>query len=447
MSLSLSSHESAPGDESSPGPVSTAVWHALAWLVVGNAIGVMIAILLLVPQLNVLLGEWTYGRWMMVHMNTALYGWCSLPMLGFLFRVYGVDRAARWARPVVWLWSSALVIGSVSWLQGRSSGKLFLDWQGYARVFFVLALLALWLLLALSFLLGRGEQGDTRGGRALKMVGLVVLLAVPFAIYAASNPGVYPAVNPDTGGPTGESQLESSLGVVLILLLLPFGIARRVIAHGRIVRLSWCLLAAEGVLCSLLSRGDVSHHLPSQYLALGSMLVWFPLMPRYYRAFAWNETAQRWRTAMLWWWGGLVVTGWVLFLPGVLDRVKFTDVLVGHSLAAVAGFLSALLALVMVQLLGDRDAWILNRTWSFHVWNWGVFAYVVVMAVAGWMEARDPGFTIVAGPAREVLYILRLITGLMMLAASIEWLVAASYSPRTRTVAAPVLQESGVRAA
>lgn len=444
MSRSSSSHE---GHEGASEPVGTAVGHGLAWLVFGNALGVMIAILLLLPGLNTLLGEWTYGRWMMVHMNTALYGWCSLPMLAFLFRAYGVEKvsAARWARPVVWLWSGALVIGSVSWLQGRSSGKLFLDWQGYARVLFVVALLGLWLLLSVSFVANRDEREIARGGKVLKLVGLLVLLAVPFAIYAASSPGVYPAVNPDTGGPTGESQLESSLGVVLILLLLPFGIARRVMGQGRTIVLSWALLAAEGVLCGMLSRADVSHHRPSQYLALGTMVIWLPVMPRYYRAFTWNASTRRWRTATLWWWGGLVITGWVLFLPGVLDRVKFTDVLVGHSLAAVAGFLSAMLALVMVQLLGDDDAWILNRSWSFHLWNWGVLAYVAVMGVAGWMEARDPGFTIVAGPAREVLYVLRLITGLMMLAASVEWLVAAFHLP-TRT-AVPQLQERGVKVA
>ena len=39
--------------------VTSAVRHALAWLVVGNAIGVMLAILLLLPGLSLWLGEWT----------------------------------------------------------------------------------------------------------------------------------------------------------------------------------------------------------------------------------------------------------------------------------------------------------------------------------------------------------------------------------------------------
>jgi cytochrome c oxidase cbb3-type subunit 1 len=122
--------------------------------------------------------------------------------------------------------------------------------------------------------------------------------------------------------------------------------------------------------------------------------------------------------------------GALLFRPGVLDHFKFTDGLVGHSLVAVAGFLTALLAVVMVQLLGD-DGWILTRRWSFHMWNWSVLAYVVIMLIAGWIEGSDPSFTSVPGPLRNVLYTLRLITGVLMLVASAEWLIAASALLRT----------------
>src|ERR1017187_6453861 len=120
--------------------VALAAWHSLFWLVVANAIGSMIALLLLFPALNRLLGEWTYGRWIMVHMNLELYGWASLPLAGFLFKVYGADRGplAQWCRPVLWVWSAALGVGAYSWLSGHTSGKLFLDWSGYARIFFPL---------------------------------------------------------------------------------------------------------------------------------------------------------------------------------------------------------------------------------------------------------------------------------------------------------------------
>ncbi len=412
--------------------VAGAVWHSLVWLVLGNTLGVVLAVLLLLPGLNPWLGEWTYGRWMMVHMNAALYGWCSMPMLGFLFKVYGADRGtlSDWCRPVLWLWSGSLLAGSIAWLSGQSSGKLFLDWTGFSRIFFPLAMSALWLLLMAAFL--NDSHGNLRSGRPAfiaRVLGLLVLAAVPFAIYFASGPNVYSAVNPDTGGPTGASQLESSLGVVLILLVLPFGVTRRNERRLGAVKLSWVTFLAESVLVVLLGRSDISHHRPAQYLGLASMLVWLPLIPAYYAAFQWNSATRRWRIAMFWWWGGLVISGWVLFLPGILDRIKFTDVLVGHSLTAVAGFLTALLIFVLIQLMGEEDAWIFNRTWSFHAWNMGVLAYVVIISVAGWIEGGNPAFTIVPGVAREVLYIVRLLTGIAMLAGSIEWLVAASSLP------------------
>ena len=128
---------------------------------------------------------------------------------------------------------------------------------------------------------------------------------------------------------------------------------------------------------------------------------------------------------MLWWWAALVVTGWVLFLPGVLDHFKFTDGLVGHSFVAMAGFTSSLIVFVLVELLGE-DAWIFNRARSFYLWHGSVIAYIVLMTAAGWREGFDPAFTMVPGPERNTLYALRLVSGVLMLAASLDWLVDAT---------------------
>ncbi len=408
--------------------VANAAWHSLFWLVCANAIGVLIAILLLIPSLNRQLGEWTYGRWVMVHMNLELYGWTSLPLVGFLFSVYGADRGpvANWCRPVLWIWSFSLGVGVLSWLSGHSSGKLFLDWSGYARLLFPAALLALRLLLVLALIASWSHTGNTNLiAWVAKLAGLVILLAVPFFIYIASGPNTYPPVNPDTGGPTGASQLESSLAIVAILLMLPFGLAPRKPGKFRTIIIAWIVLTAESILCAALGRADVSHHRPAQFLSLGSLLVWLPLTPAYYAAFAWHANTRRWRLAFLWWWAALVVTGWIFFLPGILDHFKFTDGLVGHSFIAMAGFASSLIIFVMVQLLGE-DGWIFNRTRSFLLWNGSVIAYVVLMTIAGWREGFDPAFTITPGITRNILYTLRLITGILMLLASLDWLVDAS---------------------
>ena len=408
--------------------VAAAAWHGLFWLVLANAIGVMLATLLLFPALNLLLGEWTYGRWMMVHMNLELYGWTSLPLVGFLFRVYGADRGQleKWCRPVLWAWSTALGVGMVFWLSGQSSGKLFLDWTGYARTLFPVALMALWLVLLFAFLEGRrSSASSTIITTAAKLFGLLVLLAVPFALYIVANPNTYPAVNPDTGGPTGTSQLESSLAIVGILLMLPLGIARRKAGQSGAIVLAWIVLLAESLLCVALGRADISHHEPAQFLSLGSLLVWLPITPAYYAGFAWHKNARRWQLAFLWWWVALVLTGWIFFLPGVLDHFKFTDGLVGHSFVAMAGFASSLIIFVTVQLLGD-EGWIFNRARSFWLWHVGVISYIVVMLIAGWREGSNPAFTIVPGSERNLLYGLRLLTGIMMLLSSLDWLVDAS---------------------
>jgi cytochrome c oxidase cbb3-type subunit 1 len=403
--------------------IANTAWHALLWLVLGNAIGVMLATLLLFPSLNLWLGEWTYGRWMMVHMNIALYGWCSIPMIAFLFKAYGADRGptAAWCRPMLWAWSAALAAGCLTWLSGESSGKLFLDWSGYARILFPLAMGALWVLLVVSLAYAWNTAANaTKWMRISKLLGLALLLAVPIAIYVASGPDIYPAVNPDTGGPTGTSQLESSLMVVAILLIIPFGVVRRKAGNARAVVLCWTSLGVTALLCAALSRADVSHHNLVQFISLASLLIWIPLVPAYYGAFEWSPSTRCWRTAFLWWWALLVISGWVMFLPGVLDHFKFTDGLVGHSFIATAGFLSALIIFVMVQLLGG-DGWILTRAWSFRLWNWSVFGYVVVMLIAGWFEGSNPAFTIVPGTLRNFLYVLRLATGILMLVASLDW--------------------------
>ncbi len=435
----LSSHAEHV-DERAPKIVAQAAWHSLLWLVAANALGVMLAVLLLWPSLNAYLGEWTYGRWMTVHMNLELYGWTSVPLVGFLFHVYGADRgtSAKWCRPVLWVWSSALGFGVFSWLSGYSSGKLFLDWQGYARSFFADALLALWYFLVIALVLHwkRGSE-ISLAGWAAKLAGLAILLAVPFLLWIASGPEGYPAINPSTGGPTGASQLESSLAVVLILLVLPFGIANRIAGKLRVIAGAWVLLAAHFLFSAWLGHGDVSHFVPAQYIGLATILLWLPVVPVYFRAFRWHDEARRWRTAVLWWWAALLVTGVILFLPGVLDRFKFTDGLVGHSFVAMAGFASSALVLVMVQLLGG-DAWIFNRTRSFYTWHLAVVAYMVVVSIAGWREGSTPAFTIVPGPERNTLYVLRLLTGVAMLLASFDWLAdCTSLLRETRGASAP----------
>ncbi len=408
--------------------MAVAAWHSLLWLVIANLVGVLLASMLLFPDINSLLGQWTYGRWMPVHLNLQLYGWCSLPLVAFLFSVYGADQkpAAAWCRPVLWIWSIALGIGALSWLSGHSSGKLFLDWTGYPRVLFPMSLLSLWALLTYS-LISVPRHGQPRNllVQGLKIIGLSLLLLIPFLLYIAANPEIYPPINPDTGGPTGASQLESTLVIIALLLLLPFGLTARKSARSWQMTTAWVVFAGECLLCLGLGRTDVSHHRPIQWISLGSLLVWLPLTPAYYSVFLWHPNTRRWRIAFLGWCSILVPTGWMLFLPGVLDHFKFTDGLVGHSLLAMAGFVSSLLIFVLVELLGE-DAWIFNGNWSFYVWHASVFTYVLIMFFAGWREGLDSAFSIVPGTLRNSIYAARLFLGVLIFLASLHWFIDSS---------------------
>lgn len=419
-----------------PTVVAQATWHSLAWLVFANLIGVWIAILLLYPGAGNWIAPWSYGRWMPAHLDLQLYGWISLPLVGWLMRIYRADRGglAPWSKTALVLWSFALTLGTVSWLNGHTSGKLFLDWTGYVRVFFPASILYLWGILVLALAQGWRQSRDSVMALAAKLAGLIVLLIVPFLIYIACNPNLYPPVNPATGGPTGASQLESVLVTVLILFVVPYGVTSRNQQPARWLKICWAVFALEAVLCLSLGRYDASNSNPAQYLGLATVLVWAPLLPRYYAAFLWRPSARIWLRATYAWWTMLLVTGWIIFLPGVLDRFKFTDGLVGHSLMAMAGFVTTLLILLLVMMLGE-DGDVFDSRWAFWAWQFGTFAYVAIMFYAGWIEGAHPAFTMVPGPLRNAIYWLRLVLGVGMTAGSIQWFYRLTRRMRSRAAA------------
>jgi cytochrome c oxidase cbb3-type subunit I len=412
-----------------PAVLKIAAWHSLAWLVFANGVGLLMATLLLFPGVNRWLGEFTYGRWVPLHLNLQLYGWCSLPLVAWLLKTYRVHRepASRWARSALWMWSAALAVGAVSWLTGHSSGKLFLDWTGYPRIFFPLAMCFLWLVLVWSL----RTHWQSEKHRLAKIFGLIGLLTVPPTIYWAAGPTVYPAINPVTGGPTGASLLDSTLGIVIILLLLPLGLERRQKTKTRINKLVLGLFGVELVIYAGMGHHDSSNHWPSQFLGLGSLLPWMVAMPTYYQSFDWPRQSCRWRMSLLFWWMLLLASGWFAFLPGVLDHLKFTDGLVAHSHLAMAGFVSSMNLFLLANLL-ESEAECLNTRWAFYAWQGGLAIYIVSMAVAGWIEGGDPAFTIVPGFTRDLLYSVRLAGGVLMFAASAHWLVGVTHRLRSR---------------
>ncbi len=394
---------------------SSALRHALGWLVFGNAVGLYLSLLLLFPALQA--GPLTYGRWIPVHLNVQLYGWTSLPLVAWLFSIYQVDssKARAWAPAAVWAWTAALGLGALHWLGGTTSGKIFLDWKGGALWGFAAAQVVLWLVLAAAW--RERAPGWDKLKRFATFACLVGLALVPASLVFTSSPAVYPPVDRTTGGPTGSSLLGSSLIVVGLMLMLPRVAAAR--ANGGKSPGIWIFFALSWIVFGVTEWLGGTHF---QAVQIGSMLFlvpWVWWLPRDWARFAWPDGSGVWRVAMFTWWGVLVVSGFLMYLPGTLDRLKFTQGLVAHSHLAMAGFTTSFCALLLVLLTGKR----IGRGWSVVAWHLAALAMIVILAVMGWHEGREPSWMLAQPAWREWGLIIRAACGALMLGVSLNWLM------------------------
>lgn len=339
--------------------------HSLAWLVFANAAGLIMALLLAWPELNDLTAPFTYGRWATVHLNGQLYGWCSLPLIGVLLHVFLHPRhphASHHARVALASWSLALAAGCIAWLTGHSSGKLFMEWTGWSRPALPAAMLVLWTVLAAHAWWRRPESA--RGLLALRpwlaLGVLAALLVIPAVFFWAADARVYPPVNPDSGGATGASLLGSTLGIITLYGALPrlLNRPRRPNAgrlHSLGPRLYVAALVASWSLYAALNHGAVSHHRLDPQVALGTLMAWVPLSWLHFGAYAWPAATRRWLISGFLCWALLVVDGWLTFLPGFSEAMKFTHGLVAHAHLAMAGFITAVNHVILQSLSNDAQ--------------------------------------------------------------------------------------------
>jgi cytochrome c oxidase cbb3-type subunit 1 len=455
------------------GAVELAAIHALLWLAIANAVGVLLALLLLSPSLGSVLAPLGYGRFMPVHLDLELYGWASLPLVAVLLRLYLPQRApSRGAAWALGAWSGALLFGAVSWLAGDASGKPFLDWRGGARLLLSAAMTLLALVLAAAWAraspgglggagdalawarsLGRARSparartdapaGVALGARAANLgkgVLLAGLVPVPFVLYWAASPRVHPPINPDTSGPTGASLLGSTLAVVALVGVAPLLAGVRLRPQAR----PWTLAAAvalflQAAFFTALDHGDHSHREPLEQIAVWSLLIWVPLLDRHLRGFDWPVACARWLRAFLGWWGLLVASAATMFLPGLLERVKFTNVLVAHAHGALAGVVTCVDVLLLEAVLGGTAlAGLFSHRRAFALWHGGNLAMIASLVAAGLLEGASPGFLFKPAAMATTLYVVRAAAGTAMLLASLRWLRAAFARTSLVGAAAPV---------
>lgn len=393
--------------------IHTAVTHALAWLVVGNSVGLFLSILLLFPNLT--LGELTYGRWVPIHLNAQLYGWTALPLIAWLFSVYEIhnSKSATWGNPAVWAWSGALLIGCLSWLSGTGSGKIFLDWRHGALWVFVAAMVILWLVLAAGWRSSASRWNPSR--KWLSGITIIGLAFVPVSMILAASPAVYPPVDHSTGGPTGSSLLGSTLIVIAMMLLLPriAGLP----TEQRSSRLTWIFFGFCGVTFFVMEAIGGTHFDSWQIGAMLCLVPWAWLIPNHWKKFKWPEGTIAWRFAAIGWWGILVISGVTMFLPGLLDHLKFTQGLVAHSHLAMAGFTTSFCALLIVAVSQKK----LGGKFTILLWNASALGMILVLAWMGWREGNEYSW-MVSNPAwRQLGFFLRSIFGAIMLTTSFCW--------------------------
>lgn len=399
---------------------------SFGWLVAANLVGCLMAVLLLRPEWGQCLGVLTYGRWMPLHMEWNLYGWCSLPLVGLFLREFVSSESGGIfdVRLALVIWSIGLFSGGMAFLAGISSGKLFLGWHGWTRAFFPLCLCIVWSILATHWLRSLRDPGIGRTRTVLRIVVLIALACVPLALYISASRDIYPPVNPRSGGATGHSLLVSSLGILFVFALVPY-ILGRTRRSSRWYPAYWILLGFSFLVYLFIQHGSVANTGHDQIAGLGILLIMVPALIGYLRLWEWPAGAGPWLAAFLVWWGLLTLNGWVTFLPGILGTLKFTNALVAHAHLAMAGMITAFNFLILSALAErarDEMHPIFGGRAPFILWNGACLLMVLVLLLQGIREGRDPSVLFGPDPVTQMIYLVRAGCGVLMLTASITWL-------------------------
>jgi cytochrome c oxidase cbb3-type subunit 1 len=173
----------------------------------------------------------------------------------------------------------------------------------------------------------------------------------------------------------------------------------------------------------ILDHGNAPHGARGQIAGLGLLLAWIPLAHGFTRRFAWPAGSAPWLTAASAWWSLLVLSGWITFLPGPSELLKFSHGLVAHAHLAMACWLTAVLQVLLraldpVGLSGSRNG---ERS-AFFLWQGGSVVHLAALALLTTREAADPAALFLGDPVVTALLATRLVAGLAMLAASTLWL-------------------------
>lgn len=404
-----------PPPPTSDAGLRCATRHALGWLVFGNGVGLLLSLLLVLPQWQP--GTWTYGHWVPLHLNAQLYGWTALPLVGWLLHIYEVEasRFRSWGPAMVWAWTAALASACCLWLGGETSGKIFLDWRNSSLWAFIAALVLGWIVLSAAWWNRAATWNRSR--RIASLIGLVVLAVVPVVMVAAASPQTYPPVDPTTGGPTGSSLQGSTMLVIGLMLLLPR--MPRLAGSGRAGLGTWLYFGFSWIVFAVTEAMGGGHFDYWQIGVMCTLLPWAWLVTRDWSGFHWPEHTRAWKLALLFWWAVLVFTAVGMYFPGLLDHIKFTQGLVAHSHLAMTGFTTSFCALLLSAL--NQHA--IGTPATVLLWNAATLVMLLTLAALGWREGQSAEWMIVHAGWRDMGLILRALCGTLLLGASARWLL------------------------
>jgi cytochrome c oxidase cbb3-type subunit 1 len=320
-------------------------------------------------------------------------------------------------------WSISLFVGGISFLLGNSSGKLFLVWSAYAKYLFVLNLLFLWTSL---FIIFYGQVKFREQNKEIipfvlnKGLLLLGLLTVPFAFLYVLRPNILPSINTESSGATGVSLLLSSLAVVAIFIYSPLVLLETKLGASTLLKLTIALVL-HIVVSLFLNLGNSSHYDLDQILGLTSILIWLPILIYYYKNLSWDKELSLWLKSFLCWGAFLVVTAVLMFQPGILDKVKFTNIIVAHVHIAMAGMITSFLMIVLHTLIPKGFGNFLIDKKIFILWQAGLSLKIISLLLLGIIEIRHFGIGYQSGYFNLV-EVVRICGGLLMTFASHKWL-------------------------
>lgn len=390
--------------------------HSLAWFVTGNILGLILSLLLVFPQLNSIISPLTYGRIIPTHFNIELYGWCSIPFLGLLAKwLYRPDSFPKTMESSIHFWSGTLIFGTLSWLSGESSGKLFLEWKGSLKFLWLLNLLYCWGCICFPYIKIFYKQSGNKIN--LKVAVVLSMLLIPIMFFLALKTTVYPPINPLSGGPTGTDLLGSNLAIILILLSIPKMLGNEIKQNTDIL---WIisLYLIHCLYFIFLEHGHVPHTQLSQQVSLWSLCIWIPVFTFYYKSFIWRINSIPWLLSLLFWSSILVIQASFCFMPPMLLKFKFTHIWVGHSHIAMAGMCTSLIFVILSQI-SPNNAFKCSLNVNL-LWNFGLFGYLCMLLRTGWLESKQVHILFHTNDEITFLYSLRLIFGLIMTLSSLK---------------------------